>query len=281
MKIGLAFHATDLAMDVAELAREAELRGFHSLYIPEHTHIPASRLTPPPTDSAELGPEYYRSPDPIVALAAAASLTEKILLGTGIALPMEHDPISYAKQIATLDRASNGRFVFGIGYGWNQEEMRNHGVDPKRRRAHVREAVLAMQALWSQERASFDGEFVRFDESFQWPKPIQQPRPRTLMGGAAGPTLFRHIAEYCDGWMPIGGAGMRDALDQLRSACEEAGRDFAALHLAPFGVFPDAGKMDYYRSLGLTECALRIPSAARDEVLPALDGYVEWIDRMA
>ena len=157
MKIGLAFHATDLAMDVAELAREAEARGFHSLYVPEHTHIPTSRRTPAPTGDAELGQEYYRSPDPIVALAAAASVTERILLGTGIALPMEHDPISYAKQIASLDQASDGRFVFGIGYGWNREEMENHGVDPKRRRAHVREAVLAMQALWSQERASFDG----------------------------------------------------------------------------------------------------------------------------
>ncbi len=281
MKIGLAFHATDLAMDVTELAREAEARGFYALYLPEHTHIPTSRRTPPATGEAELDEVYFRSPDPIVALAAAAAVTERILLGTGIALPMEHDPISYAKQIATLDRISSGRFVFGIGYGWNHEEMENHGVDPKRRRAHVREAVLAMQALWSEERASFSGEFIRFEESFQWPKPIQQPRPRTLMGGAAGPTLFRHIAEYCDGWMPIGGAGMSAALDQLREACEDAGRDFGALHLAPFGVFPEPGKMDYYRSLDLTECALRVPSATRDEVLPVLDAYVDWIEAMA
>jgi probable F420-dependent oxidoreductase len=281
MKIGLAFHATDLAMDVAELAREAEDRGFYALYVPEHTHIPTSRRTPPATGESELAEEYYRSPDPVVALAAAAAVTERILLGTGIALPMEHDPISYAKQIATLDRISGGRFVFGIGYGWNLEEMENHGVDPKRRRAHVRETVLAMQALWSEERAAFAGEFIRFEESFQWPKPIQQPRPRTLMGGAAGPTLFRHIAEYCDGWMPIGGAGMSAALDQLRAACDEAGRDYGALHLAPFGVYPEAGKMDYYRKLGLSECALRIPSAGRDEVLPALDAYGEWIEAMA
>ena len=277
MKIGLAFHATDLAMDVVELAREAEARGFHSLYLPEHTHIPASRRTPPPTGEAELAQEYYRSPDPIVALAAAAAVTRDLKLGTGIALPMQHDPISYAKQIATLDRLSGGRFVFGIGYGWNHDEMENHGVDPKRRRAHVREAVLAMQALWAEECVGYEGEFVRFTESYQWPKPVQQPRPRTLMGGAPGPTLFRHVVEYCDGWMPIGGAGMRAALDELRRLCDEAGRDFAAMDLVPFGVFPDAGKMDYYRSLGLTECALRIPSAGRDAVLPVLDDYRRWL----
>ena len=277
MKIGLAFHATDLAMDVAELAREAEVRGFHSLYVPEHTHIPASRRTPAPTGTPELGEEYYRSPDPVVALAAAASVTERILLGTGIALPAQHDPITYAKQVATLDRACGGRFVFGIGYGWNREEMENHGVDPKRRRARVREHVLAMNALWSQERAAFEGEFVRFEESFQWPKPAQQPRPRTLLGGAPGPTLFRHIAEYCDGWMPIGGAGMREALAELRRVCEEAGRSWADMHRVPFGVFPDEGKLDYYRELGLTEAALRIPSAPRDDVLPVLDEYVKWL----
>jgi len=281
MKIGLAFHATDRSMDVVELAREAEDRGFHSLYLPEHTHIPASRRTPPPTGGDTLGEEYFRSPDPIVALSAAAAVTRDLLIGTGIALPMEHDPISYAKQIATLDRVSNGRFVFGIGYGWNREEMENHGVDPKRRRAHVRESVLAMQALWSRERAAFDGEFVHFEESFQWPKPVQQPRPRTLLGGAAGPTLFRHIVEFCDGWMPIGGAGMRAALDDLRRACEEGGRDFDALSLVPFGVFADGEKLYYYRSLGLTECALRIPSGSRDEVLPVLDDHVQWIAALA
>ena len=169
MKLGVTLHATDLAMDVAELAREAEARGFYSLYIPVHTHIPASRRTPPPTGEAQLAQQYYRSPDPVVALAAAAAVTQRILLGTGIALPAQHDPISYAKQIATLDRISGGRFVLGIGYGWNEDEMESHGVDPRRRRAHVREVMLAMQALWSNEVASFEGELVRFAPSWQWP----------------------------------------------------------------------------------------------------------------
>jgi probable F420-dependent oxidoreductase len=277
MKLGVTMHATDLAMDVAELAREAEARGFHSLYVPEHTHIPATRRTPPPTGTAELEPQYYRSPDPIVALAAAAALTQRILLGTGIALPAQHDPISYAKQIATLDRIAGGRFVFGIGYGWNEDEMENHGIDPRRRRAHVREAMLAMQALWSNELAGFAGEFVRFTPSYQWPKPLQQPRPRVLIGGAPGPVLFAHVAEYGDGWMPIGGAGIRQALPELRRLLEERGRDPQALHVVPMGVYPDASKLDYYREVGVTECVLRLPSAARGEVLPVLDEYARLL----
>lgn len=277
MKLGVTLHATDLAMDVAELAREAEQRGFHSLYIPEHTHIPASRRTPPPTGTAALEPQYYRSPDPIVALAAAAAVTQRILLGTGIALPAQHDAISYAKQIATLDRIARGRFVFGIGYGWNEDEMENHGIDPRRRRAHVRESMLAMQALWSNEVAGFTGEFVRFSPSYQWPKPVQQPRPRVLIGGAPGPTLFAHVAEYGDGWMPIGGAGIKQALPELRRLLEARGRDPRALHVVPMGVYPDATKLDYYRAVGVTECVLRLPSAPRDEVMPVLDDYARWL----
>jgi probable F420-dependent oxidoreductase len=277
MKLGVTIHATDLAMDVAELAREAEGRGFHSLYIPEHTHIPASRRTPPPTGTAELEAQYYRSPDPVVALAAAAAVTKRILLGTGIALPAQHDPISYAKQIATLDRISGGRFVFGIGYGWNEDEMENHGIDPRRRRAHVREAMLAMQALWANEVAEFAGEFVRFAPSYQWPKPVQQPRPRVLLGGAVGPTLFAHIAEYGDGWMPIGGAGIQQALPELRRLLETRGRDPGALHVVPMGVYPDAAKLEHYRESGVTECVLRLPSAPRGEVMPVLDDYARWL----
>ena len=273
VKIGVTIHATDLAMDVPELAREAEARGFHSLYVPEHTHIPVSRRTPAPTGDAELAEEYKRSPDPLVVLAAAAVLTQRIRLGTGIGLPAQHDPLSLAKQIATLDRLSGGRFVYGIGYGWNLEEMESHGIDPKRRRARVREVMLAMQALWSQEVASFSGEFVRFEPSWQWPKPVQQPRPRVLLGGAPGPTLFRHIAEYGDGWLPIGGAGLAAALDQLRAAVAAAGRDPAALHIVPMGVLPSDEKLDYYRAHGVTEAVLRIPSAPRDTVMPVLDEF--------
>jgi len=279
MKIGVTIHATDKAMDPVELSRESEARGFYSIYIPEHTHIPTSRRTPAPTGTAELGEEYLRSPDPYITLAAASSVTESILLGTGIGLPAQHDPITLAKEIASLDWLSKGRLVFGIGFGWNHEEMENHGVEVKRRRAHVREVMLAMQALWANEVASFDGEFVRFEPSWQWPKPVQQPRPRVLIGGGAGPKLFSHIAEYADGWLPIGGAGMAAELDRLGDAMREQGRDPAELHIVPMGVFPSEEKLAYYREVGVTETVLRLPSAPRDEVMPVLDEYAQYIDR--
>ncbi|HVH19106.1 MAG TPA: TIGR03619 family F420-dependent LLM class oxidoreductase, partial [Myxococcota bacterium] len=188
MQLGITIFATDLSMDPVALAIEAEARGFHSLYVPEHTHIPTSRRTPPPTGDSVLAEEYKRTLDPYVALAAASSRTSRIRLGTGIALVAQHDPIALAKQLATLDRVSQGRLVLGVGYGWNKEEMESHGIDTKRRRAHVREVMLAMQALWSQEVAEFRGEFVRFEPCWQWPKPVQQPRPPVLLGGAPGPT---------------------------------------------------------------------------------------------
>ena len=279
MKIGITIQSTDKAMHPVEVARESEARGFHSLYVPEHTHIPTSRRTPAPTGTDVLPEEYLRSPDPYIALAAAASVTQSILLGTGIGLPAQHDPITFAKQISTLDWVSRGRFVFGIGYGWNHEEMENHGIVVRHRRARVRETMLAMQALWANDVASFEGEFVRFEASWQWPKPIQQPRPRILIGGAAGPTLFSHIAEYADGWMPFGGAGMSAELDKLRSVFAERGRDLDELQIVPMGVFPSDGKLTYFERMGVTETVLRIPAASRDEVLPVLDDYVQYIDR--
>ena len=277
MKLGLTIHATDLAMSPVELAREAEGRGFHSLYIPEHTHIPTSRRTPAPTGDEVLGEEYLRSLDPYVALGAAAAVTERIRLGTGIALVAQHDPITLAKELATLDLLSQGRLVLGIGYGWNREEMENHGIDVKRRRALVREQVLAMQALWSHDVAEFHGEFVNFEPSWQWPKPVQEPRPPILIGGGAGPTLFAHVAEYADGWIPIGGAGLRTAIPELRRTLEEWGRDPGELRIVPMGVLPERAKLEYYESIGVTECILRLPSAPRDVVLPVLDDYVQFL----
>jgi probable F420-dependent oxidoreductase len=277
MQIGLALHTTDRSIPPAELAREAEARGFHSLYVPEHTHIPTSRRTPPPTGTDVLADEYLRSLDPWVALATAAAVTSRIRLGTGVALVAQHDTLALAKQIATLDLLSGGRVVVGIGYGWNHEEMENHGIDVRRRRALVREKMLAMQALWSREVARFDGEFVRFEPSWMWPKPVQQPRPRVLIGGAPGPILFAHVSEYADGWMPIGGAGVREALPKLRRALEERGRDPASLHVVPLGILPDAAKLEYYEKIGVTEAVLRLPSAPRDRVLPVLDDYARFV----
>jgi probable F420-dependent oxidoreductase len=277
VKIGLAFFSTDVSMNVVELAREAEARGFSSLYIPEHTHIPTSRRTPPPTGDAELAEEYKRSLDPYVALGAAASVTAKLRLGTGVSLVAQHHPISLAKALATIDRLSNGRLVFGIGYGWNREEMASHGVDFRSRRALVREKVLAIEALWADDAAEFRGELVSFEPSWQWPKPVQRPRPPVLIGGAAGPKLFAHVAEYADGWLPIGGAGLKASLPELFRAVEERGRDPKRLEIVPLGVFPDEAKLEYYRALGCTEVALRIPSRPRDEVMPVLDGYARYL----
>jgi probable F420-dependent oxidoreductase len=277
MRLGVTIHATDLAMSPVELAREAEARGFASLYVPEHTHIPASRRTPAPTGDAELAEEYRRSLDPWTALAAAAAVTSRIRLGTGVALVAQHDPIALAKQIATVDLLSQGRVVVGVGYGWNREEMADHGVAFETRRARVREVMLAMQALWAGEVASFEGEFVRFEPSWQWPKPVQRPRPPVLLGGGAGPTLFAHVAEYGDGWIPIGGAGLREALPELRRAFEARGRDPSRLEVVPLGVFPTDAKLAHYASIGVTEAVLRLPSAPRDEVLPVLDSYARFV----
>ena len=274
MKIGVTMFATDQAIAPAELARAAEERGFHSLYLPEHTHIPTSRKTPPPTGDAELPDEYRRTLDPFVALGAAAAVTSRLRLGTGVCLVAQRDPIVTAKAAATLDHLSGGRLLFGIGYGWNREEMRSHGVTPRLRREIVREKMLAIERLWDQDAAAFDGEHVRFEPSWSWPKPKQRPRPPVLLGGAPGPTLFAHIAEYGDGWMPIGGAGVNAALPALHRAVADAGRDPAKLMLVLLGTLPDPRKLEYYASGGVvTEVALRLPPEPADVVLRLLDDH--------
>jgi len=273
VRYGITMFATDRSMRIDHLARAAEERGLESLYVPEHTHIPISRRTPPPTGDEVLADEYKRTVDPLVALAAAAVVTQTVRLGTGICLVAQREPIVTAKAIATLDALSGGRFVFGIGFGWNRDEMEHHRVDPKRRREQAREHVLAMKALWSHDVASFDGEFVRFEPSWSWPKPARAGGPPILLGGAAGPTLFAHLAEYADGWIPIGGAGVRAALPDLHRACDAAGRDPATIRIVPFGTVPDPGKLEYYASIGIDEVVLRIPSATADRVLPVLDEY--------
>ena len=275
--LGLTMLTTDRTISVPELAVAVEERGFHSLYLPEHTHIPISRETPPPTGEAELAEEYLRLPDPLVSLAAAAAVTERILLGTGVSLVAQHDPIVMAKQVATLDRLSGGRVVLGVGFGWNREEMADHGVAYEERRSVVRENVLAMQALWAHDVASFSGEHVTVSPSWQWPKPVQQPRVRTLLGGGAGPILFSHVAEWADGWIPIGGAGIKQALPALHDAMAAAGRDPATVDVVPFGTLPTEPKLERYRSLGVREVVLRLPPAGRDDTLRALDGFVPFL----
>ncbi|RAY12516.1 LLM class F420-dependent oxidoreductase [Actinomadura craniellae] len=277
MRLGITMFATDRTMPPHELARAAEERGFASLFLPEHTHIPVARTTPPPTGDATLPEEYARTLDPLVALAAAASVTDRIGLGTGVCLPAQREPIVTAKAVATLDHLSDGRFTLGIGYGWNVEEAAHHGVPWPSRRDVVREHMLAMRELWAREEAAFAGEHVRFAASWAWPKPAG--RIPVLIGGAAGPTLFAHVAEYGDGWMPIGGAGIGAALPALRAACDRAGRPMAAV--VPFGTLPSPAKLDHYAGLGVAEVVLRVPAGDRDAVLPVLDEYAtaylpEW-----
>jgi probable F420-dependent oxidoreductase len=276
LKFGVTMFMTDQTIGPVELARELESRGFHSLYIPEHTHIPTSRRTPPATGDAELPEEYKRTLDPFVALAAAAAVTERLVVGTGICLVAQRDPIVTAKAVATLDRESGGRFVFGIGFGWNEDEIEQHGVDMKRRRDIAREHMLAMKALWTDDVASFDGEFVHLAPSWSWPKP-EAGRPPVLIGGAAGPKLFAQVAEYADGWIPIGGAGVRAAIADLARVCEARGRDPETLRIVPFGTVPDPGKLDYYASIGIEEVVLRLPGGTRDRILPRLDKLAELL----
>jgi probable F420-dependent oxidoreductase len=275
--IGITMFATDQTVDLGTLAPAAEDRGFHSLYVPEHTHIPTSRRTAPPTGGETLAEEYKRTLDPFVALSAAAAVTDRILLGTGICVVAQREPIVTAKAIATLDRIADGRFVFGVGFGWNADEIEHHGVAMKDRRDVAREHVLAMRALWREETAEFHGDFVDFSPSWSWPKPVHADGPPVLIGGAAGPKMFAHIAEYADGWIPIGGAGIRAALDDLRRACDAVDRDADAMRVVPFGSVPDPGKLDYYASLGITEIVLRIPGGTTDAVLPVLDEYASLI----
>jgi probable F420-dependent oxidoreductase len=277
MRFGVTMFATDTSMAVPELARAAEARGFHSLWIPEHTHIPTSRRTPPPTGDAELADEYKRSVDPLVALAAAASVTDRIHLGTGVLLPAQREPLVTAKAVATLQNLSGGRFELGIGFGWNEDEMDDHGVEYRSRRAHARDHVLAMKALWNDEVASYEGEFVSFPPTWSWPKP--QVHIPVLIGGGAGPKMFAHLAEYADGWIPIGGAGLAEAVPMLRAALADAGRDEESMRVIPFGSHPTEAKLDHFSAVGVTECVVRLPSAGRDDVLGALDEVAAVIDR--
>ena len=277
MRISINFHATDNSMSPIDVAREAEARGFYGLYLPEHTHIPASRETPAPNGEVELPEKYWRTYDPFVMFAAIAQTTSSLILGTSVSLVAQHDPVVLAKQIATLDVIASGRFVLGVGYGWNREEMATHRVAYQTRREQVAEAVACMRALWTDHEASYRGTFYSLPPSWAYPKPHQNGGPPVLIGGAAGPGLFAAIAGWADGWMPIGAGGLATRLPELRAAMDAAGRDPAALRIAPMAVEPTAAKLEYYRKIGVTEVGLRLPTAGRDEVLATLDAHVAFL----
>ena len=277
MRFGVTIFITAQTIGSVEVARECEARGFDSLYLPEHTHIPTSRATPAPM--GEPLPDYYsRCVDPFVALAAAAAATERLRVGTGICLIAQRDPIVTAKQVATLDLISQGRFTFGIGFGWNAEEAADHGVEWATRRDRWREHLLAMRELWTNDEASFTGDYVTFGDTWQWPKPVQQPHPPVWLGVGAGPKNFAHLVEYADGWIPIGGRGLAEAIPELHRACEESGRDASKLDIVPFGSTPDRRKFEYFADLGVTEVVANAPSGPASEVLPFLDHYAHIVE---
>ncbi|MFF8402605.1 LLM class F420-dependent oxidoreductase [Streptomyces sp. NPDC014846] len=281
MRIAVTIFLTDETITPTALARELEQRGYAGLYLPEHTHIPVERATPYPA-GGELPPEYGRTLDPFVALGQAAAVTERLGLGTGVTLVAQHDPIGLAKQVATLDHLSGGRFTLGLGFGWNVEEAADHGVRWRTRRELVRDRMALMRALWSEEPVAHEGGFASVRASSAHPKPAQKPRgpvvgPRTLIGGAAGPTLFAHIGEYADGWLPIGGRGLSESLPVLRAAWADAGRDPAALQVVPYAVLPTPGKLAHYATLGIEEVVLQLPPAGEAEVLRVLDAYAAFL----
>ena len=280
MEFGVYMFPTDYAMRPDDFARAAEDRGFESVWFPEHTHIPASRQSPWP-GGGDLPREYWHSYDPFVALTAAAAATTTLKLGTGICLVMERDPIITAKEVASVDRISNGRFIFGIGGGWNAEEMGNHGTNFRRRWRVLRENILAMKEIWTQEEPEFHGEYVDFDKIWSYPKPVQQPHPPILMGGD-GPTTFDRVVEFGDGWMPIGGRGDTGvALDQkiaiLRERLAEAGRDPDSAPVTIFGAQPNSDTVSRMEQYGVSRVLLTVPAEGPETVLPLLDDLAKLV----
>ncbi len=274
MKFGVTMFPTDYSIGPAELARAVEERGLESLFFPEHTHIPTSRRTPGP-GGADLPREYSHTLDPFVALSAAAAATDRLRLGTGICLVIERDPINLAKEVASLDFISGGRLLFGIGGGWNLEEMENHGTDPHRRWKLLRERVLAMKAIWTEDEAEFHGRFVDFDRVWSWPKPVQKPHPPIVVGGN-GPHTLQRVVEYGDGWMPIPGRDqtpLAERIAELNRLAAEAGR--GDIPVTVYGVPTRPEVIGHYAEIGVERCVFWLPPAPAEQVLPLLDRQAE------
>ncbi len=279
MKLGVYIFPTDTTIDPAALARAVEERGFESLWFPEHSHIPASRRTPwgGVADAPPLPEMYWRTYDQFVALMAAAAATTTLRVGSGITLVAQRDPIWLAKQVASVDVLSGGRLLFGIGYGWNKEEMAQHGTEYTERRALLREKVLLMKALWTQDEAAFQGDLLELQPSWAWPKPLQKPHPPIVMGGAAGPKTFSHIIEFCDGWMPIYGRHPIQ-MEAMREAASAAGRDPATIEVGVFNAPRDADELQRLAGSGVARALFSLPAAAPDVVLEKLDKYASYLD---
>ena len=278
MKFGVTIFPTDYSISPVELARAAEERGFESLWFPDHTHVPVSRRTPYP-GGGDLPKEYHDTLDPFVALGAAAAVTERLRLGTAIALMVERDPIVLAKEGATIDQISGGRFMLGIGGGWNIEEMENHGTDAARRWKLLRERTEAVKAIWTESKAEYHGEFVDFDPIYQWPKPVQKPHPPVLVGGG-GPGTLKRVVRYGDGWMPIASVPREAFLAQLaelRQLAEQRGR--GPLPVSAWGARAQPEVIEQFAEAGVERCIFLLPPAGAEEVLPLLDERAKLVQQ--
>jgi len=279
MHIGGAMFFTDYSMTAPDLARALEARGFESVWAPEHSPIPLSRKTPFP-QGGDLPKKYYDCMDPFVSLTAAAVATTKLKVGTGVCLVAQRDPIQTAKLVASIDQVSNGRFLFGIGNGWNQDEMENHGTDFKSRHKLARERVAAMREIWTKSKAEYHGGFVNFDPMMTWPKPVQKPCPPVIVGGAF-PYGARRALAYGDGWIPHASrpeyGDVSDFIPQFRQMAAEAGRDLADVPITIWGSKPDADRIRRLADLGVSRVVVSLDSAKEDVVLPALDAWAKVI----
>ena len=281
MKFGVAIFATDYAIRPDDFARACEERGFESAWFPEHTHIPASRKSPSPL-GGDLPKQYWHTHDLFVCMMAAAAATKTLKIGSGICLVIEHDPIKLAKEVASLDMLSNGRVLFGIGGGWNAEEMENHGTPFKKRWKVLREKIEAMKEIWTKENAEYHGEFVNFDPIWCHPKPVQKPHPPILLGVHSGNGLNR-VVNYCDGWIPVGAVveDLRASLQDLHARAEKAGRNPKELAVSIFMGPDKEDALRQYQELGVERVVFVVPSEGKDTVLPLLDKYATFIPKFA
>ena len=271
---------TDYAISAVDLAKALEERGFESVWAPEHSHIPTSRKTPFP-GGGELPKRYFDAMDPFVSLTAAAIATKTLKVGTGVCLVQQRDPIQTAKLVASLDQVSNGRFLFGVGGGWNRDEMEDHGTVFETRFKLMRERIEAMKEIWTKSKAEYRGDMVDFPEMMTWPKPVQKPYPPILVGGAF-PQAARRAIRYGDGWCPIGGrpgSSPLDVLEQFRQMARDAGRDPQSLPVTLFNPAEDAGELARYSEMGVARVVVMLLSETSDKILPILDRWAELLRR--
>jgi probable F420-dependent oxidoreductase len=275
LAFGASMFFTDYSMAPGELGLALEQRGFESVWAPEHSHIPLSRKTPA-ASGGELAKKYYDTMDPFVTLTVAAMATRTLKVGTGVCLVAQRDPIQTAKLVASIDQVSGGRFLFGIGNGWNQDEMENHGAVFTTRHKLARERVEAMKAIWTETRPEYHGEFVNFDPMMAWPKPVQKPHPPVIIGGAF-PYSARRAIRYGDGWIPHASRGsyaeIADMMPEFRKMATAAGRDPASIEMTVWSPKPDADLMKRYQDLGVKRVVFSLESEKADAILPVVDAW--------